>query len=103
MYRPSRLPENPVRASPARPVGTTGSSSADPTAISPTPSSRAKSRGFIVARKGYAPVAIWCRPAAVCSSADSLLTPEFRMNAPAVMRAGNVLMKDASRTQAPPL
>jgi hypothetical protein len=32
-----------------------------------------------------------------------LLTPEFRMKAPALTRAGKVLMKDASRTRPPPV
>jgi hypothetical protein len=51
-YRPSRPPENAVRPAPATTAGTTGSSSAAPSAISLADSRRTKSFGLSLARNG---------------------------------------------------
>ena len=90
-YKPSRLAENAVRPTPAAAVGTTGSSRAEPSAISPIESSFAKSLGLILFRNGYVPAAIPCSRVAVSSSADHFPRPALRMNAPVASRPGSRL------------
>ena len=51
-YRPSRPPANATSPAPATPAGTTGTSSAEPRAISLTDSSRAKSAGLTLLTNG---------------------------------------------------
>src|SRR4051794_30456249 len=65
---------------------------------------RGKPRGGMISRRGVAPAAKPCRPAAVASSAPRLPRPLLRMKAPAETRAGisERVMGSAMRGQCPP-
>ena len=68
--------------------GTTGTSSAPPSAISEAASALLNVWGSTSLRNGYAPDAMPWYAVAVCSSAPSLSMPELRMYAPAPSRSG---------------
>lgn len=63
-YMARSEPENPVRAQPARTLGTKGAKRSEPVTISPAASNLRNRSGGIDLRNGNAPAAMACTPSA---------------------------------------
>ena len=90
-YIETSEPEKPASARPATFVGTKGSRSEAPTAISPQLRNFANCSGVSLPSAGTPCAAMPRRCSAVPASMPSLPMPEFRMNAPGTARRRAVL------------
>ena len=89
-YIATRLPENPVKAAPARPAGTKGASSTRPVVISAAESARKNLGASIDFKTGKAFEAIPWMPVACSGLPFHFCIPECRMYEPVARRDGNV-------------
>src|SRR5215469_8809740 len=87
-YMARRAPENPLSARPASAPGTTGASSADPSAISLPASNFRNWLGGMSLSIGKAFAAMLCRALALASSPFHFSRPECTMKAPVAIRPG---------------